>query len=130
MVGCHGYLGCADEIHLVFGKTIRLLLSPWEIGCAHHGLVFHQMRHDQGYKSLTHHMVQGKLQDGLFQQSASLFQEIRTRPGQFDPSWDVNDVEEFTQLHMIAQGKVELRYLAPRLELDIVRVGQALWYVV
>jgi len=31
---------------------------------------------------------------------------------------------------MIVQGKVELRYLTPRLEHDIVRVSQALRYVI
>ena len=77
MIGCHGHLSRADEIDLVFGQSIRLLLSRWKIGRAHHGLVFHQMRHEHRRKSLADHMVQGKLQDGLFQQGTSIFQEIR-----------------------------------------------------
>jgi hypothetical protein len=130
MVCRHGHLGRADKIHLVFGKAICLLLSHWKIGRAHHGLVFYQMRHDHWRKSLAYHLVQGKLQDGLFQQGTSIFQEIRACPGQFDPAWDVNDIEAFAQFNMIAQGKVELRYLTPRFDHDVVRVGQSLRHVV
>ena len=51
-------------------------------------------------------------------------------PASLTAAWDINDVEAFTQFHMITQGKVELRYLPPRLDHDVVRVGQSLWHVV
>ena len=114
MVRRHGHFGGANEIELVFGEKIRLVLPNRKIGCTHHRLVFHQVRHDQRRKSFAYHVVQSELQHRLLQEHASILQEIRARSGQLHCPRDVDDVEVFAKLNMITRGKVKACGVLPR----------------
>ena len=81
------------------------------------------MRHQEGRKTLAHHVVQGKLQNRLLQERAGVLQEIGAGAGQLDGPGNVDDVQPLAEFDVVQRREVKARRLAPSLDDDVVGVG-------